>query len=158
MIERLDLAPLPGEGGFFRRVWAGPEVGGRPAGSAILFFMTGSDFSALHRLDADEVWYFQGGDPVEHVQLGPAPGPPAVTVLGGNLLGGHQPQVVARAGAWQGARLLSQAFGAGWSLLGCSMTPGWSAAGFELADRGTLLVSFPASAPLITALTRTDGF
>jgi predicted cupin superfamily sugar epimerase len=154
MIERLGLEPLPEEGGFFRRLWVGEEQNGRPLGTAILFLMTEEGFSALHRLDADEVWYFHAGDPVEHVQLGPELGKQTVAVLGANLLGGHLPQLVAKSGSWQGARLLSRASGAGWSLLGCSMAPGWIEKGFELADRTKLLTTYPDSGRFIRALTR----
>jgi len=158
MIERLRLEPLPGEGGFFRRTWAGADVAGRPAGSAILFLMTETDFSALHRLDVDELWYFHAGDPVEHVQLGPAPGAVTAAILGANLLGGHQPQLTARAGAWQGARLLAHSGGAGWSLMSTSMAPAWRPEDFELGNREALLEQFPRAQPLVRALTRIDGF
>ena len=158
MIERLGLEPLPGEGGYFRHTWAGPPTAGRPAGTAILFLMTEQDFSALHRCDADEVWLFQAGDPIEHVQLGPTPGEISVATLGTNVLGGHSPQVIARAGAWQGARLVSSGFGAGWALLGCTMSPGWWEKGFELGRREELLTAYPKAAWHIRALTRGDGF
>ena len=66
LIERLGLAPLPEEGGFFRVTWRGAH------GSAILFLITPEEFSALHRIAQDELWHFHAGDPVEHVRIDPA--------------------------------------------------------------------------------------
>ena len=159
IISVLGLEPLPLEGGFFRGTWRGPLAAGRASGSSILFLVTDGGFSALHRLSQDEVWHFHAGDPVEHLQLGPEPGTIRVTTLGSNILGGHAPQLVARAGSWQGARLLSSpSTGRGWALMGCTMAPGWTDELFELGDRASLLAAFPAAAERIEALTRSVGF
>ncbi|GAA2318896.1 cupin [Streptomyces caniferus] len=67
LIDFYGLAPLPREGGRFRRTWAGPmRPDGRPEGSAIVMLLTGApgDFSALHRLPTDEIWHFYRGDPL----------------------------------------------------------------------------------------------
>ena len=57
VIAALDLAPLPGEGGYFRETWRGEETvpaGALPAhdaarsvGTVILFLVTPTAFSAL---------------------------------------------------------------------------------------------------------------
>jgi len=122
LVERLHLAPLPHEGGFFRRIWTAPAPvdGSRPAASAILFLLTSSDFSAFHQLASEELWLHQAGDPVEHVQLSPGQPAPILTTL-------HSPavdvpprsqsplsrgmserrgvSVAIPPGTWQGARL-----------------------------------------------------
>jgi hypothetical protein len=86
IIARHGLEPLPWEGGYFRRTWTSPETvpvpEGRPAGTAILYLMTATEFSALHVLDADELWRYQAGDPAEHVSIDPASGTVRVTLLG----------------------------------------------------------------------------
>ena len=159
IIAILGLEPLPEEGGFFRRSWTGETLAGRPSGTSILFLVTDEGFSALHRLTRDEVWHFHAGDALEHLQLGPEPGAITVTTLGSNLLGGHSPQMIARAGSWQGARLLSSpSTGRGWALVGCTMAPGWTDDVFELGERARLLAAFPAAAERIAALTRSVGF
>jgi len=158
LIRKFGLAPLPGEGGFFARTWTGGTAGAgaRPAGSAILFLMTEKDFSALHRLRTDEVWHFHAGDPAELVRLDPLSKACLITILGPDLEGGHAPQAVARAGEWQGARIVPSRPGAahGWTLVGCTMAPGWSEEEFELGRRRDLERDFPAHRAIVRALTR----
>lgn len=152
MIARMGLAPLPGEGGFFRRTWqsADLQADGRPTDAHIWYLMTAGDFSALHRLDAAEQWDFQAGDPVEHVTLDPRDGALRVQTLGASV----RRNLTVPAGVWQGARLAACPRPRGWALLGCTTTPAWTEAGFELGRRDALLAAFPAAAGVIRALTR----
>lgn len=154
LIAALGLSPLPGEGGFFAPTWTSAAQGaaGRPLASAILFLITESDFSALHRLDIDEVWHFHAGDPAELLVLGPGRGRGRTAVLGPDPLSGHAPQAVVDAGCWQGARL--RPGGRGWALFGCVVSPGWNGTGFTLGPRDALLAEFPAHAEAVRALTR----
>jgi predicted cupin superfamily sugar epimerase len=142
------LAPLPVEGGLFRRTWAGPEDGtGRPAGSAILVLLSAPDglFSAMHRLPIDEVWHFYRGDPLELLLLGDAPR--------AELLGAGQVQLTVPAGTWMGARV---AAGGRWSLCGTTMAPGFVPADYEGGDADTLSAQFPDHEDRIRALCRPD--
>ncbi len=157
IIERLGLAPLPEEGGFFRQTWLSLVLAqkDRKAGSAIYFLMTKEDFSALHQLLTDEIWHFYDGDPVTHVQLNPRNGRAQITQMGPDVLAGQTPQLVVPGGVWQGARLAEPPGGGkGWALLGCTMSPAWDERGFKLADRAEMLRVFPDSAPLFTSLIR----
>jgi predicted cupin superfamily sugar epimerase len=149
VIEALHLEPLPHEGGFFRQTWRSETS------SAILFLLTPVDFSALHRLDREEIWHFHGGEPVEHVQLDPVSGQVRISQLGANVLAGEEPQVVVRAGVWQGARLVPRtAAGADFALMGCTVSPPWDDRGFTLGGREALMQTFPGHAELIRGLTR----
>lgn len=153
LIARLGLEPLPREGGFFRQTWRSETA------SSILFLITPLGFSALHRMTQDEVWHFNAGDPVEHVQLDPQTGAITVKRLGGAVLAGDQPQLVVPAGVWQGARLAPPpGDGAvnGYALVGCTVSPPWDERGFTLGARRTLTREFPAAAARIAALTRDD--
>ena len=152
LITSLALEPLAGEGGFFRPTWRSETA------SAILFLITESDFSALHRLAQDEIWFFHAGDPVEHVTL--ASGRDVhVARLGVDLRRGEQPQVAVPRGTWQAARLARSAVNLtapshGYALLSCTVSPPWDPNGFELGPRERLCREFPADAALVTALTR----
>jgi predicted cupin superfamily sugar epimerase len=154
VIATLQLAPLAGEGGFVRQTWRGEH------GSAAYYLLTAAEFSALHRLRADEVWHFYAGDAVEHVALDPATGGAVVTRLGARMAAGEQPQLAVPGGTWQGARLAAQSTSpaaaprADWALVGCTLTPAWSERDFELGRRAALLRAFPAAADWIRALTR----
>ncbi|MFZ9681966.1 MAG: cupin domain-containing protein [Cephaloticoccus sp.] len=153
IIARLGLAPLPDEGGFFRRMWTAPTAPGvRPAGTAILYLVTPAGFSALHRLPTDEVWHFHAGDPLALMWLMPG-GAIERATLGADIVAGHQPQAVVPVGAWQGARLADGA-ARGWSLVGCTLAPGWDEKEFTLGDRAALCREFPAAADEIIRLTR----
>lgn len=146
LIDSLGLAPLPEEGGFFRVTWRGAH------GSAILFLITPADFSALHRIAEDELWYFHAGDPVEHVRIDPGTGVLTTTRLGADVTRGETPQLAVPAGHWQGARLA--ATGHGYALLGCTVTPPWTPAGFKLGARDALTSAFPQHAAAIARFTR----
>lgn len=149
LVQALGLQRLPGEGGFFRPTWRTEKS------SAILFLLTRDEFSALHRLDREEIWHFYAGHPVEHVQIDPDRGTAHVTHMGPAVLAGERPQVAVPAGVWQGARLDPSTAGADdYALLGCTVSPPWDEQGFILGERAALLESFPAQAILIRALTR----
>ncbi|MBI5769414.1 MAG: cupin domain-containing protein [Verrucomicrobia bacterium] len=156
VLAALKLAPLAGEGGFVRQTWRADNG----AGSAAYFLMTAAGFSALHRLQADEVWHFYAGDPVEHVTLDLATGGAVVARLGTDLTAGERPQVVVPRGVWQGARPANAQTGssarlrAGWSLVGCTLTPAWEERAFELGAREALLREFPGAAEWVRTLTR----
>lgn len=158
LIRKLGLEPLPGEGGFYTRTWTSPVLGpgGRASGSAILFLMTESDFSALHRLATDEIWHFNAGDPAELVRLDPGTGSCRVAILGPDVADGHVPQALAPAGQWQGARILPGETrpARGWTLLGCTLSPAWDEGEFELGSREALEREFPSHAGIIRTLTR----
>jgi predicted cupin superfamily sugar epimerase len=154
---------LPHEGGFFRRTWASSTLlpSGRSAGSAITFLLTDTDFSALHRLPTDELWFFHAGDVVEHIQLVNSQADPMITRLGANFLDGQTPQLVVRGGNWQGARLgprddklADTPAQRGWSLMSCTMAPAWDEREFTLGNPAQLLAEFPHAAQWIHALSR----
>lgn len=153
LIAALGLAPLPSEGGYFRRTWTGPapHPGARPASSAIFFLLAGDEFSALHRLDADELWCFSAGDPIEHAVLRPSASAEVVR-LGPDPAGGDVAQRAVPAGAWQGARRAAGRHG--WALVSCVMVPGWDERGFVLGERRPLERDHPGATEWIRRLTR----
>jgi uncharacterized protein len=136
IIERFDLAPLAGEGGWFRQTWLSPGRAGGPdpIGTAILYLVTPESWSALHRLSDDEVFHFYLGDPCEMVMVSPE-GEPGEVRLGHNIAAGEAVQHVVPAGWWQGTQLAS---GGAWALLGTTMAPGFRPDRFELATPAAL--------------------
>jgi predicted cupin superfamily sugar epimerase len=155
LIEFYGLAPLPREGGRFRRTWAGPErPDGRPEGSAIVMLLTAEpgDFCALHRLPADEIWHFYRGDPLTLFLLAEGSGGGARTVvLGPDVLGGQHVQFTVPAGTWMAAEV---AGGGAWTLFGCTMAPGFTFEDYEHGEAAALAARFPREAARITALRR----
>jgi uncharacterized protein len=128
IVEALGMRAHP-EGGWYAETWrASAAAGGRPTGSAILYLLATGDRSHWHRLDADEVWQYSGGDPLELRVW--ADGRPTITSyhLGPDVTDGSVVQTVVPAQAWQTARSLGA-----WTLVGCIVTPAFEFAGFELA-------------------------
>ncbi len=153
VIARLGLAPLPREGGFFRRTMESAQRlpgSDRRVCSAIYFLLTPEDFSALHAVDADEAWCFHAGDAVELLHL-EARGGGRVVTLGPDSAAGEIFQHTVPAGDWQGARLRS---GGRWALVTCVVAPEYRDEGFVLGDRAALTAQFPAWAAAIATLAR----
>ena len=128
--EALGLSPHP-EGGHYRELWRDrPAAGGRGAGTSILFLLADGERSHWHRVDAAEVWLWQGGAPLLLGVAGAGAGRRAVR-LGPGLAGGEALQAVVPAHAWQDARSLGA-----WSLVSCVVAPAFEFSGFEMAPAG----------------------
>lgn len=132
IIEALGLRPHP-EGGHYVETWrAEADSGTRPAGTAIYYLLQRGERSRWHRVDAAEVWHYYLGDPLALSIAPPSGGePPTRHLLGPDLRTGQRPQLVVPADAWQAAESLGQ-----WTLVGCTVSPGFSFEGFELAAAG----------------------
>ncbi len=156
LIERLGLHALPIEGGWYRQTWRSDTVDadGTPAGTAIVaVFVAGrlDGSSTFHRLTRDEVWTAMGGDPFRLVLLHPDG---AATE---HLVGlGHTPQVTVPAGAWMGGHPVDGG-PAGYSVVGCTMAPGFTPGCFLGARRSVLLADWPGRADDIIRLTHPDS-
>jgi hypothetical protein len=170
LIRTLKLEPLPGEGGLFVQTYLSEETipqgslprrysGERRMGTVIYYMLTdGPDsFSALHKLETDEVWHFYLGDPAELLLLYPD-GSGRRIVLGTDLLDGEHVQFRVPRGVWQGGRLLRRNAGggkkAGYALMGTSMAPAFHPDDFTLGNRAELTAAYPDFAPFIADLTR----
>lgn len=127
----LDLGPHP-EGGFYRETFRDAAgAGGRAASTAIYYLLPAGQVSAWHRVDAAEIWHWHAGAPLELTLF--AEGRHTVHRLGADLPGGERPQGVVPAGVWQSARSLGA-----WTLVGCTVAPGFEFAHFQLAAPGEI--------------------
>jgi uncharacterized protein len=159
MAVSLGLAPHP-EGGYFLETYRAEQTlltsrGERPASTAILFLITEASVSRLHRLASDELWVYQGGEPLELVTIAPD-GALLRRVLGDLEGRGLLPQALVRACCWQGARLAGGSHvpaERAWALVSCVVTPGFDYSDFELGEREALLAAYPHHRALIEQLT-----
>lgn len=151
LIDQLRLEPHP-EGGWFRETWRGEAgPGGRSVGTAIYFAVAWDAPSRMHRVDAVELFHWYAGHAVEQLVID-AEGAATVRRIGPSLSTGDEPQATVPAGAWQGLHVPNMD---GWALLGCTVSPGFDFAGFELADQATadrLRADHPDHADLIDRL------
>ena len=159
LISHLDLVRHP-EGGWFRETYRSTEQidaaalpkrygGSRFFSTAIYFLLEPGDFSALHRISSDEIWHWHAGfalciETIDHE------GVHRSLMLGQDTEAGEQFQIVIPAGCWFGAAPQ----GIGYTLVSCTVAPGFDFADFELADKERLFSHFPQHAGLISRLTR----
>jgi uncharacterized protein len=129
IIAELGLAPHP-EGGWYRQTWVA-EGEGRPVGTCIYFLLKRGETSHWHRVDAVEIWHFYAGAPLTLRIAETEMGPVRSIALGPDLVNGERPQGIVSAGWWQGAKSTGE-----WSLVGCTVSPGFQFEGFELAPPG----------------------
>lgn len=127
IIDRFELAPHP-EGGWFRETLRDEDAAGAVHSTAIYFLLARGERSHWHRVDhAAEVWHHYAGDPIR-LSLS-ADG---ITIedhlLGVDLAAGERPQVVVPRGWWQSAQPVGE-----WTLVGCTVAPGFDFDHFELA-------------------------
>ncbi|MEM7464798.1 MAG: cupin domain-containing protein [Pseudomonadota bacterium] len=131
LISRLDLSPHP-EGGHFRETFRDENsVDGRSVGTAILFMLKAGETSHWHRVDASEIWHFYTGAPLELRIAEKEATPIERKLLGIELSAGQSPQIVIPAGYWQSATTTGE-----WTLVGCTVSPGFEFSGFEMAEQG----------------------
>ena len=129
IIRLLDLQPHP-EGGYFRETFRDSRVDaeGRSASTAIYFLLKAGQVSRWHRIDTAEIWHWYAGAPLE-LTIAEAKRIIATVTLGSGLCEGQRPQAVVPAHHWQAARTLGA-----WTLVGCTVAPGFEFSRFELAD------------------------
>jgi len=160
IISGLNLQPHP-EGGFFRESYRSngfihPKgfdenyIGERNYATAIYFLLTCEVFSAFHRILQDEIWHFYDGSPLALHIISPE-GEYSQTIIGKEIDRGEFPQFVVPGGSWFGATVIREN---DFSLLGCTVSPGFDFRDFELASCTDLLQKFPQHAEIIKKLTR----
>jgi predicted cupin superfamily sugar epimerase len=160
IIERLNLEPHP-EGGYFRETYRssgkiqqdslGPGFEGlRNYSTCIYFLLTSNDFSAFHRIKQDEIWHFYDGSPIRLHVINPS-GAYTQHLIGRELAKGETPQLVVPAGCWFAAEVEGQNI---YSLVGCTVSPGFDFRDFEMISRQELISLFPSHKQIISKLTR----
>jgi predicted cupin superfamily sugar epimerase len=127
IIARLELKPHP-EGGHYRETFrdTSADASGRSRSTAIYFLLARGERSHWHRVDAVEVWHYYAGDALM-LQIADDGGQRSVK-LGPDLIAGEVPQAIVPAHAWQAAESTGD-----WTLVGCTVAPGFEFAKFELA-------------------------
>lgn len=130
IISHLGLQPHP-EGGHYRETFRDPRLveGGRAASTAIYFLLARGERSHWHRVDAAEIWHFHAGSALT-LRIADDSGERAIS-LGADLAAGQQPQAIVPAHAWQAAESTGD-----WTLVSCTVAPGFDFATFELAPPG----------------------
>ncbi len=130
IIARLQLQPHP-EGGHYRETFRDlrTDANKRSLSTAIYFLLARGERSHWHRIDAVEIWHYYAGAALT-LQIADERGRRTMA-LGPDLAAGEVPQAIVPAGAWQSAESIGD-----WTLVGCTVAPGFEFAAFELAPKG----------------------
>ena len=158
-IEKLQLSAHP-EGGFFKEVYRAEEqindklpsryAGSRAFSTSIYFLLEGNQISSLHRLNSDEIWHFYDGSSIK-IYIIDEDGKSFSVNLGNNLEEGETFQTVIKKNSWFGAEVVDKN---SFSLVGCTVAPGFDFDDFELGSRDELLESYPQYEDIIKKLTK----
>jgi predicted cupin superfamily sugar epimerase len=130
LIARLGMQPHPEGGHFIETFRDVPGPDGRARSTAIYFLLKRGEHSHWHRVDAVEIWHFHAGAPLK---LGIAPPSGALEwhILGTQIAAGQRPQAIVPQGHWQSAQSTGD-----YTLVGCTVAPGFEFSGFDLAPPG----------------------
>lgn len=160
IIKKLNLTAHP-EGGFYKETYRSTEIieninlsnnyiGDRNCCTSIYFLLKSEDFSAFHKINQDETWHFYEGSPITIHQID-LEGNYSKTTLGNDILNNQLPQYTVPGNYWFGATIDQQK---SYSLVGCTVSPGFDFKDFRLANKIELKKKFPNHKSIIEELTR----
>lgn len=160
IISRLKLTPHP-EGGWYSEIYRSDEIIHNSAlperysephnfSTSIYFLLGSNDFSAFHRIRSDETWHFYKGSPVAIYVISPQ-GEFSEIIMGNNLRKQQQLQFTIKRGSWFAAKIKGNG---PYALVGCTVSPGFEFADFELGIRQKLTEKFPQLSKIICEFTR----
>lgn len=158
LINQLNLIKHP-EGGYFAEFYRSEEKinkehlpsrfdGPRVFSTGIYFLISGSDFSAFHKLKADEIWQFYSGSPLILYEIDNN-GNMETTTLCSDFRDNSQFAKVVKAGKWLAAEVKNKD---SYSLVGCTLSPGFEFEDFVLAKRKDLIKLYPQHKKIIEKL------
>lgn len=158
-IDQLNLLPHP-EGGYYKEVYRSSESvlpealpkrfhGTRCFATSIYFLLEEGNFSAFHKIKADETWYYHAGGSLDIYML--SKGALKKVTIGKNLELGQQLQYTVPANTWFASEI-SPSSDPAYCLAGCAVAPGFDFEDFEMAKRADLLNEFPESEEIIRKL------
>jgi predicted cupin superfamily sugar epimerase len=159
-IQHLKLEKHP-EGGAYTRVYTSDHLlkqtslpdgfpGERPVCTHIYYLLRQNEFSAFHRIRSDELWHFYDGDALKIYEIN-KDGNLIEHSLGLDFEKGQSPFCIINAGNWFAAELIA---GSQYALVGCTVSPGFDFAEFELAEKVKLILQYPQCKELIIRLTK----
>ncbi len=160
LINKLGLAPHP-EGGYFKETYRSNEVidedslddrfsSKRNYATCIYFLLTSEKFSSFHKIHQDEIWHFYQGSSIELHTISES-GNHEAHIIGSDLTKDEIRQLVVPGNHWFAAKVIDPN---SYTLVGCTVSPGFDFEDFTLARRSDLIRRFPALTDLITSFTR----
>ena len=154
IIQKLQLQPHP-EGGYYKETYRCNQrmptnTGDRNVSTAIYYLLEDDNKSHFHRIHSDELWFFHLGEPLEIVYI--RDGKLETILLGNDLSKGQMPQAVIPANSWFASHIKNEK---GFTLVSCTVAPGFDFADFEMAKRDLLIREYPQLQAVIEYFTKT---
>ncbi|WP_299552108.1 cupin domain-containing protein [Seonamhaeicola sp.] len=160
IITKLELLPHP-EGGYYKETYRSEGFiseydlddaieGKRNYSTAIYFLLTSNTFSAFHRIKQDEMWHFYKGSPLK-LHIISDSGEYSSVIIGNAIEKGEVPQFTVSARDWFASEVTENG---DYTLVGCTVSPGFDFRDFEMPERDFLISKFPQHSEIITKLTR----
>jgi len=159
LIKALKLLPHP-EGGFYRETYRSEETTLnlpkrykgriRNFGTSIFYLLKGEQYSAFHRICSDEIWHYYEGSPLKLYVID-RDGILKTYLLSNDINNGGNYQVIIKHNHWFAAKPIDPK---GFTLLGCTVAPGFDFFDFQLAERKELIENFPQYRDIIMELTK----
>jgi len=156
--KALGLKEHP-EGGYFKEIYRAEMVveapgfkGQRSVCSAIYYLLKSGQFSTFHRIKSDELWHFYAGSPLAIHIIDSKDGLYHKKVIS-RTGGPNHPalQAVVKGGCWFAAAVERPR---SYSLVGCTVSPGFDFQDWEIGERRKLLALYPQHSHIIDKLTR----
>jgi uncharacterized protein len=163
IIKELNLEPHP-EGGFFKAIYKSDDMvkpsdharynnESRSAGTSIYYLLNGTDYSAWHVLRSDEIWHFYKGSPLYIHEIN-EDGELKTHLLGDPFTTKDASfQVCIKAGHYFAAENVDKK---SYSLVGCTVSPGFEYKDFKLCDKTELSQQFPQHAEIVDRFCRSS--
>ncbi len=154
IVQKLGLLAHP-EGGFYKETYRSSsslttdQNTIRNISTAIYFLLENDNLSLFHRIQSDELWFFHQGEPLEIVFI--KEGVINTIILGNSFENGEVPQATIPANTWFASSVMRLK---GYSLVSCTVAPGFDFADFELANRKNLMQEFPHLKVIIQKFTK----
>ena len=151
IINQLGMIPHP-EGGFYKETYRSEELcvnGKRNLKTVIYFLLRSEDVSHFHRIKSDEIWYFHAGSPLIVHSIDKY-GNYIQQKLGTNFSNNELPQYLVPKNTIFGSTVLEEN---NYSLVSCSVSPGFDFDDFELFKQNELIEKYPKHIEIITKLT-----
>lgn len=150
-INELGLSKHP-EGGYFRETYrSARNRNNRSFVTSIYYLLDGNDFSSFHKIDADEIWHFYYGSSLTLFIINERNSRLTRKALGNNYKKKQSLEIVIESDNWLAAQVNNKL---SYSLVGCTVIPGFEFEYYELGERDKLLSLFPEHKKIVEKFTR----
>lgn len=153
-IEKLALEKHI-EGGYYKQIYHSEkkckEYNNRNLATCIFYLLNGNEYSAFHKINGDEIWHFFIGSSLTIYIINEASSELKIEKIGPNLDKQENLQLVIQEGDWLAAEVNDKS---SFTLVGCTVIPGFDFKYFEIAKRNSLIYKLPRFKRIIEKLTK----